>query len=474
MRYYFLFSLLFLFFIQPVFSQRIILTNERTTWNVALTEFRVSGSGRDISYIANVLPSFFMSQFAGIPTHTLSSEEILLIRKRIVSDQIDAEQRRLSSLIREYDSAYFGDITRRREITNRIRDSRRRIRQLEGYNLRRIQVSPVKDIVFTTSDEANNPLSFDPVNIDNFARANNFDYIFYGSARQFGNIIILEVRLYSALEKKDLFSATVSSEAGALFSSLDNVISEVTSILLGTTWSRITVNTDNRESDIFLSGKYIGTGSALNVLVSPGAHTLTIRGRGQEEKTLSVFLDEKKASVIDLSVTLIEEKLTAINTLPQGASVYLDSLWVGVTPFILNGLSGDIIIRKDGFRDARLFLDDIPQNSIEIQLSPDIFRREEFIAKRRNSFYTSLSLFVLSVPVTFFLYAIAAEHSNAYNAAIISHNRNWDEINRLGRTRNYAFYGYSVSLFLTVTFFINTIFRLNDYIRAADVFYNRR
>ena len=474
MKSCFILSILLLFFIQPVFSQRIILKDEQTAWRVALAEFKISSSREDISYISNILPLFFFSQLSGISTHTLSSEEILLFRKKIVSDQINAEEQKLSSYIKEYDSAYFRDTGNRRDIRNNIRDSQKRIRQLQKYNLERIRVSNIKDIEFITTNEADNRLSFDILDIDNFANKNNFEYILYGSARQFENILILEIKFYSTLEKKDIYSTSVTTETENLFLSLENVISEITSILLGTTWSRITVNTDTRSSDIYLNEKYIGTGAAVNILTAPGEHTVTIRGTGQEEKTISVFLDEKKTTVIDLNVTLREEKLTVINTIPQEANIYLDSLWMGVTPLLLNGFSGEIIIRKDGFRETRLLLDDISQNSIEIQLSPDVFLKKDFITKKRNSFYTSLSFFVISVPISFFLYAAASEYNSAYNSAITSVNLNYDEINRLGRIKNYTYYGYHASLFLTISLFANTLFRLSDYIKAGDVLDERK
>jgi hypothetical protein len=276
--------------IHPIYCQKFIVKDEQTTWNVALTEFNISSSRKDVSYISNVLPSFFLSQFFGIDKHTLTPEEILLLRKKIAADQINSEERNLSLYIKEYDSAYFSNTARRSDIRSKIRDTKRKIKQLREYNLRRIKINNIKDIVFITADEANNPLSFDILNIDKFADEKKFDYIFYGSARQFENIVIVEIRFYSALEKKDIYTASVTSEIDTLFLSFDNVISDITSILLGTPWSKITVNTDSRESDIYLNEKYIGTGSAANILASPGEHTLTIKGPGQEEKTISVFL----------------------------------------------------------------------------------------------------------------------------------------------------------------------------------------
>ena len=474
MKYCFVLPVFFLFLVQPVYCQRFIVKDDQTTWNVALAEFKISSSRGDISYISNILPSFFYNQFSEISNHTLSSEEILLFRKKIISRQIIEEEKKLSSYIKEQDTAFFKDVAITRETKNKISESKKTIKRLKDYNLIKIKVSSLKDIQFVTKDEKDIPLSFDVLNIGKFADDKNFDYVFYGSVRQIENIAILEIKIYSAHEKKNIYSKSVSSEIDTLFSSLDNVISEVTSVFLGTIWSKITVKTDNRDSDIYLGEKYIGTGSALNIIVPPGEYLLAIRGAGQEEKITSVFLEPNKTNVFDFNIDLKEEKITAINTLPQEANVYLDSLWVGVTPFLLDGITGELIIRKDGFRDTRMLLDDIPQNSIEIQLSPDIFQKDEYMAKKRNTFYTSLSFFVLSVPLPFFMYALTSDYTGAYNAAVSSTNRNYDEIERLGRLRNVTYIGYHTSLFLTMALLVNTIFKLNDYIKAGDVLYERK
>ena len=474
MKSCFIFPVFLLLLIQPLFCQKFIVKDDQTTWNVALAEFKISSSRGDISYISSILPEFFLSQFSEISKHTLSSEEILLFRKKIISNQIIEEEKKLSSYIKEYDTAFFKDVTARRDTKNKISDSKKKLKRLKSYNLVKIKVSSLKDLLFITKDEKDVPLSFDILNIAKFAADKNFDYIFYGSARQIENIVIIEIKIYSAHEKKNIYSKSVYSEISSLFLSLDNVISEVTSVFLGTVWSKITVHTDNRDSDIYLGEKYIGTGSAFNIIVPPGEHTLTIKGAGQEEKTTQIFLEENKTTVFDFAIPLKEEKVTAINTLPQEASVYLDSLWVGITPFLLDGLTGELIIRKDGFRDTRILLNDIPQNSIEIQLSPDIFKKDEFISNKRNTFYTSLSFFILSVPIPFFLYALTSDYTGAYNSAINSSNRNYDEIDRLGRLRNYTYYGYHASLFLTMALLVNTIFKLNDYIKAGDVLYEKK
>ncbi len=466
------FSILFLFSIQSIYCQKIILKDDQKTWNVAIAEFKSSGSGSNIEYVKNILPSFFFNQLSEIKNHTLSSDEILLLRKKIVSDQLTPEEKNLSQYKKEYDKAYFSEIAKRREIKKNINTSEKKIEHLQEYKLEKINIASVKDISFSKSDETSS-ITFDPLDIDNFAADKKFDYIIYGSARQAENIVILDVKFYSSLEKKNIFTASVSNEIGTLFSSLDNVISEMISILLGTTWSKITVNTDSRNSNIYLDEKYIGTGSVSNFITSPGEHILTILGLGQEEKTIPVFLKEKAGNIIDLNIILKEEKITAINTFPQEANVYLDSLWMGTTPFLLNGLAGELIIRKEGFRDTRLLLNDIPENSVEIQLSPDIFKKEEFISKKRDSFYTSLSFFILSVPLPFFLYAITSDYNSAYNDAVTS-NKNYDEINRLGRIRNYTYYGYHASLFLTISLFVNTLFKLNDYIKAGDILHDEK
>ncbi|MDX9802195.1 MAG: PEGA domain-containing protein [Spirochaetia bacterium] len=456
------------FSFSPLYGEKIILLDEKKEWNIAITDFKITDSSSDSIYLGNSLPAFLYNQLSSCLSHTLSENEIFLLKNRIVIEKIEEKESLLTQYFKDYNMTFFNESTKKKELRDSIKKTEKEIRVLKKYNVEKIKINPVKEVLFKTESEDSEKLSFLPVNINIFADKNNFDYVLYGSAGQFDELVIIEIRLYSSLFKKDIYANSVSTDINSLFSSLDETVSEITSIILGTPWSKLTINTNMGEADIYLDNQYIGSSNVKNIIVKPGEHLITLKGQGIAEKELKVLLEENKENIINMETEEKEEKLTAINTLPPDADIYYDSLWRGTSPYLLNGLSGELYIKKEGYRDLKLFIDDFPENSITLQLSPDIFKKDEYFDNRRDTFYKNFSFFILSVPLPFFLFAVLNDYSDAYNNALSS-GVNSSETERLRKITNFTYYGYYGSLFLTISLFVNTIFHLNDYIKAGDI-----
>lgn len=458
----------FLFVSFSAFAEKIFFQDEKKTWNVGITVFSVPDNSPDAVYIRNSLPLFFVNQLSVCKTHRLADAEKSLLREKIVAEKIREEEEKLSSLKKEYDMAFFSHDSKKKEISDKIRKSERLIRTVKNFNPEKIEIRPEKDIFLVSANSKNEPLVMDFINIEQFSAENNLDYLIYGNARIFNNMIFVETKLYSSLEKKNLYVNAMTVEISTLFEALEKNVNDLITIILGSPWSKLSVVSDNKEADIYLDSSYIGTSAVRNYITTPGHHIIAVKGEGIAEKNLDVFLREKEENIINIETEYQEEKLLAINSIPQGADVYYDSLWSGKTPFLVNGLSGEIILRKEGYRDSRFFLDEVPGNFVELKLSPDIFSGDKYLETKRNSFYRNLSMFVLSVPVPFFMFAVLNDYSDAYNNSVSS-AANPEETERLRKLTNFSYYGYYGSLFLTISLFINTIFHLNDYIKAADV-----
>lgn len=459
----------FLFFSFPMlYAEKLILLDEKDKWNIAIADFKITDSSSDSIYLRNSIPAFLYNQLSSCLSHTLTENEMFLLQNRIKIEKIEEKENKLSAYYKDFNLTYFNESTKRKELRDSIQLTEKEIRQLKKYNPEKIKIIPVKDISFITEGENTEKLLLDPVNIGVFADRKNSDYVIYGSAGQFDDLLLLEIRLYSSLSKKDIYVNSVSADINSLFTSLDKTVSDLTSILLGTSWSKLTVDTNMGDADIYLNNRYIGSSNVKNIIVKPGNHILTVKGQGIAEKELEIFLEENKENTISMETEEKEEKLTAINTLPPDADIYYDSLWRGRSPYLLNGLSGELYIKKEGYRDLKLFIDDYPENSITLQLSPDIFEKEEYFDNRRDAFYRNFSFFILSVPVPFFLFAVLNDYSDAYNNSLSS-GTNSSETERLRKLTNFTYYGYYGSLFLTISLFVNTIFHLNDYIKAGDI-----
>lgn len=486
---HFIFPVLVFLFVSAanLYGQKLVLEDSDETWNVAIAEFEIPDSSGDTIYLKNSLPAFFLNSLSGCKTHTLSEEEITGIRKTIAEKKIIEEEKKITDWKKDIDMSFFSKNLDKNELQKNINKSIKTIEDIKKYKFDRIEVEPIKDILFADNDTVTSVkdksetqtaptsrtrdfLTFEEINIERFATLKNLDYVIYGSAWQFKDILTVDIALYSLSEKKDIYSSSVTTTVSTVFESFGKQITDLTSFLLGTNWSRLTVYTENNP-DIFLDGRYIGTSSVKNIVTTPGQHTITLKGLGFEEKIHQLDLEEKKENVIDfLATEFYEDKYIAINTFPQGADIYYDSLWRGTTPFLLNGLSGEIIVSKDGYRRSHFFLEDLGEgeNMVEVALSPELFTEDDFLKKKRSKFYKNLTFFAISLPIPFFIYSLFGEYRGAYQDAIIS-GASISELERLSTLTNITTYSYYGSIFLSATLFVNMLFHLSDYIKAGDV-----
>ena len=94
--------------------------------------------------------------------------------------------------------------------------------------------------------------------------------------------------------------------------------------------SSISITASDKNADIYIDDVYSGTGSISERITDPGSHEVRIAGTGIEEKSLFRFFLKKNTHFeLDADSEYEEEKLLAVNTFPDKADIYYDSLWAG-------------------------------------------------------------------------------------------------------------------------------------------------
>ncbi len=463
----------FLFFITScLFSEKLIIQDSEEFWNIGIADLTTVDNDNNV-FFGKSVSAYIMNKISVCSEHLLSEQEISDFRKYLVDKKLKDEEKKLHEKQLSYDKKYFTDSENRSNLKNEIRDINKEIRKIKKYRKERIRIKDVKEIKYTGSSDNEKLESVNRNRLYRIVSENNLDYIIYGKVNIFDDVVFTDIQLYSRLDRKDIVSFSGAFEISSYYSELDEALKPFITAVLGKNWSSVSIISTDKNSDIFIDDEYSGTGSISEKIVSPGNHVIRIAGTGIEEKTYSVYLEEKSHTRIDTDTSYEEEKLLAVNTYPDGADIYYDSLWQGKSPVIINSTKGEIFIRKEGFRENRFLVDEIEENSIEFSLSPELFDRTDYLLNKRNSFYKNLSWFVLSAPVPFFMFAVLNDYTNSYNSAVAS-GVNQSETDRLEKTRNYCYYGYYGTLFISISLFVNMIFHLNDYIEAGDILEQER
>ena len=459
----------FLFFVilQFSYSEKIIIQDEEEFWNIGVADLKTFDNENN-NFFGTSVSAYILNKISVCSEHMLSEKETADLKTYLVKNRLDEEEKKLSENQKSYDKKYFTDEKNRKNVKNEIREIRKNIKKIKKYKTSRIRIDRNKTIKYTGSVDNEKLKLLEKNRLFRVASENNFEYIIYGKVNIFEDIVFTDIYLYSRLEDQDIASISRAFEINSYYSELDEALIPFFSAVLGKKWSSISITAADKNADIYIDDVYSGTGSISGKITDPGSHEVKIAGTGIDEKTYSVILEENKHFKLDADSDYEEEKLLAVNTFPDNADVYYDSLWQGKSPVVINSSKGEIFIRKDGYREKRILVEDIDENSIEFTLSPELFTHKDYLLSKRDSFYKNLSWFVLSAPVPFFMFAVLNDYTNSYNSAVSS-GTDSSEIDRLEKMRNYCYYGYYGTLFISISLFVNMIFHLNDYIEAGDI-----
>ncbi|MBN2858491.1 MAG: PEGA domain-containing protein, partial [Candidatus Delongbacteria bacterium] len=112
----------------------------------------------------------------------------------------------------------------------------------------------------------------------------------------------------------------------------------------------ITVQSDPPGSEIFLDG--VKKGRTEQVKTSVGKHEIRFEMPGYRPKTVSVEVAAGQ-TLFKEKLEKISEVSVEIHTVPEGASVYLDGIKIGVTPFATFYPEGEYSLRifKENFEE---------------------------------------------------------------------------------------------------------------------------
>jgi hypothetical protein len=148
--------------------------------------------------------------------------------------------------------------------------------------------------------------------------------------------------------------------------------------------------------------------------------------------------------------------------------VYLDALWVGTTPLTLPRPPevAQLILKKESFAPRMFKIDETYTGEVTVDLAPILLDREAYIEKKRDVFYRTAGLFVLSFPIPFFLYTMSIDFAAGYAAAAVSGNTS--EAERMRNLSNGFYHGFWGGVVISVSLLAHTIYTLIDYIQAAD------
>ena len=178
------------------------------------------------------------------------------------------------------------------------------------------------------------------------------DYILTGSYQVSGENLQVRVEISDLLSGSSAeFSETVSERRG--YQELDGILARLKKFMTVRDSAQVSVEAEE-DSLVFLNGLYIGKSPVENVTVPRGNYLMKVTRRGFADYRKRVELRAGSNSLNIQMVKSLREGILSIQSVPEDASVYLGSEFVGKTPIekkkVLSG-PNRLRISSKGFVD---------------------------------------------------------------------------------------------------------------------------
>ena len=425
----------------------------RKEYRVALTAFTALGLPREHAYLAQALPRLMLHTLAGLETRYINDEEKSAYIRRIETDTLreNALKSAKTRGDRSFDAIKSGSLESRPDAQGtESTDKKLFPGDIEEY--KPIELFNAPGVILER-----------PVDPAHYCREKKLDMLISGRIESIGELVYFSLEAYTFADaswEEFFFSASG-------FTTLEDALLQARGALrqkvLGRPWSSLSITT-RRDAWIYLNGKLSGVGGLNDLILSPGAHRLRIEAEAAETLEETVLLEAGEEHFLEFSLTESPVPEIEVASDPDGAQVYLSSLWAGTTPLLLpeTGRDGTLRLVLKGYKDVLVPVSELESGKNNFILERQFYDPELRLRAKRDRLYTAVGLFTLSLPVTIFSYSLYRDY---WNQAALYNDSGFSDRSFL---YNGAFYG---SLFGSSMLFVHMVRSLIDYrLAGAETF----
>lgn len=444
---------------------------------VAFAELSGEELSREYDYLRSSIPRVILQRVEVLGEHQLPVAEEESLRRRLFDEAVASLGVDLDALLAERDDIVFSEATRddRRalyvEIEKEIDDLRERIDALLQASPGLVELIEPKTIRYRREEPGLLPAGR---RLAVLAGENSADFVIGGALEEREGYIFLEMEGYNAITGERVPLGGTAGRVEEIYDLLDPVVDEIATLLLGRSWGRLEVATGLDDALILVEGQAAGFGRAELSYLEPGNTKVRVVLGGEQIFETDVVVEPYGSVLVAPELSLPEgERITLVSE-PPGADVYVDSIWTGRTPLLLDRplTPTTAILSKEDYLRGRVLLGPGSPEVVNKPLVEDILDWEERIQTRRDSFYRSLGWFAVSLPLPILLNGMYSNVASLYvdgRPPGLTDNAS-DELVGRANTLLWATRGTAA---LSVGLFVNMTVQLARYIRAGQSFHER-
>lgn len=448
--------------------------SDEEEWRIGVAVFEPLDLPDEYLYLIRSIPGTVLNLLQSLETHYLDEEEIEGRKRRILEEAVEESLKELAEAREEAAELIFLNEDdpkqkeeTRRQLERRMADLEAELAVLEEFDRGKIEIPPRQDLE-TVLPSGGGLLEEDSSGPEGISLERNLDMFIYGRVEEIEGVIFFETRVWNSALGRDEGVIQKAATPESLNGKIDEMLRELKEIVYGRPWAELIVEPTPKVAEIYLDGVFLGTGIVEAETLEPGGYTLEVRGPGHKPESRTLFLGPSARKRVSVTLEPRAEEDLLIRTRPGGADVYLDALWVGTTPLTLPRPPevAQLILKKESFAPRMFKIDETYTGEVTVDLAPILLDKEAYIEKKRDVFYRTAGLFVLSFPIPFFLYTMSIDFAAGYAAAAVSGNTS--EAERMRNLSNGFYHGFWGGVVISVSLLAHTIYTLIDYIQAAD------
>ena len=451
-----------------------IPTDKEKTFKVGFSMFTAENLQAENRYLIYSLPLILRENIISIGEHTFSEEEKNAYKQRIINREIASVNKKVRELFSERNNLFLSSVSgikresRLKDIEKGLTNFREKMTFLRNLDSKKIEFPDKKPIEYTDNKLSGKLIESPEFSPMQLAKKWNVDLLIWGMVEQVDDILYIRVNAYESAVDRSVFSYIDAGSRENVYSYLKNAAEELSDIILGHSWGSLVIETEPPDSAVYVNGEFRGFGNEELKYISPGKTDIRVDHDGYKRYTDTLVIEAGKTHHINVKLKSIKLGKVTINTAPPGASVYINSVWQGLSPLTVEKpqYPRHVVIKYKDYEEKEFTLSRDSANNLRITLKRKIIPYEEIVEKERDQFYSALGLWFISIPVPIFAYGFAVDYKLGEITAIINNDN--ENASRMALSSDIMYYSYLGGLFINAALFLNGALHLFNYIKTAN------
>jgi hypothetical protein len=449
-----------------------IPTDTSTQWTVGFTVFTAVNLSPENAYLASSIPLLLRDEVSSLSTHSFSADEAATVRAAIVAKAIDAADKGVTAVRKEHDTLFFSGTVltdaAEKASADKLRFALARVAFLQALDTSQVVVPANKPIRVAVGTGQGNLLDAPDVPPSVYCARQGLDLLVSGTIQEVQGYLLVDVWAYHAARGSLVIQSRDAALREELYVDLPEISAELTTTVLGRDWSLVTFSPQPAQASLFVDGTLRASGAAPALYLDPGERQVRISAPGYQDVTRTVTLEKGATIRIDDALEETRPATIAVSTDPEGATLYVDSRWQGVTPLTIPRPAerGRGVLDLDGHYSVALDLGPGTGSQLSVTMPRDVGPRDVQQAKARDDFYAAFGWFAVSIPIPLFSYALvfdfAVQENNFVLAGQLTAAAGADGTRRAFLASYYGGVALSAALFTWM------VFRIINYVAVAN------